>query len=119
VTPRAALSSSTGCLAVGGASPPVTADVATPVLAVGLLVFTVGLAVSFAGDRVRARITGLAVMASGALLALVAADPTDAATWWLAGPAGITFGGMIWFAALLHRWAAAGSDGPPTLEEPG
>ena len=72
-------------------------------LGVGAVVFTAGLAAVFAGVGLRARVVGLAVMALGALLSLLAADPREWATWWMAAMSVLTLCGLLAFAAGLAR----------------
>jgi hypothetical protein len=74
--------------------------------AIGAIVFTLGLVTSFARNRYRGRLVGLGAMAAGALTALVAADPTSPASWWMAVTGGLTLAGLLVFGAALGRWTA-------------
>lgn len=67
------------------------------------VVFLVGGVSTFVGRGARGRVIGLAVMATGALLWFVAAEPGAATTWWLVGKAGVTLLGMLAVAAWLAR----------------
>jgi hypothetical protein len=79
----------------------------TPILLVGLVVFGVGFIAVFARSGIRGRVPGLATIAAGALLVLVARAPTSAATWFVVATSAATFIGLLAFAAVLARRAAS------------
>jgi hypothetical protein len=87
------------------------------VVSIGVGLFAVGLAVTFAGVRSRPRVLGLAGMAAGALVVLVASDPSNPTVWAVAVTTGATLAGLVWFATLLARWAAERGEGPATLDD--
>ena len=76
-------------------------------LGIGLAVFLAGLGVVFAGARFRGRLAGLAGMALGALLAVVAAPPRP--SWLAAATVAVTLVPLLVIALLLHRRLAARS----------
>jgi hypothetical protein len=73
--------------------------------------------VAFAGVRLRGRVVGLGGMAAGALVALLAARPASAATWWMAAAGALTLAGLLVFALTLVRWSNERSGTPPVLDE--
>ncbi|GEM_PF-4701727 len=82
--------------------------------AAGVLACTAGVVVVFVAARVRARLTGLAAMASGALLALVAGDPSRAETWGMLVTSVATVVGLLAFAVALERRTSASGAAPWT-----
>jgi prepilin signal peptidase PulO-like enzyme (type II secretory pathway) len=86
-------------------------------LTVGALLFATGVALAFAGNRLRGRIVALTAMAAGALVVLISADPTHPATWWLAVTGAVTLAGLIAFARALGRWTERLTGDPAVLDE--
>ncbi len=86
------------------------------VTAAGALVGVVGVVAVFAATRMRARITGLAAMAVGALLALLAGAPLRAATWGMVATSAATVVGLLAFALALERRTSTSGAAPPTHE---
>ena len=80
----------------------------------GALVCVAGVAVVFAATRVRARLTGLAVMAAGSLLALLAGAPLRAQTWVMVATSLATVVGLLAFAVALERRTSASGAAPWT-----
>ena len=90
-------------------------------LIVSATIFLVGLAVTFAGRRLRGRLVGLGVMAVGAMLAFATAAPWELVPRYNLVVAGVTLLGMLAVGAWLARRLTGERDQPrrPTDEARG
>lgn len=82
----------------------------------GALVCVAGLVAVFVATRLRARLSGLAAMAAGALLALLAGDPSRPATWGMLATSVATVVGLLAFAIALERRTSVSEAAPRSRE---
>ncbi len=81
-------------------------------LIVSAAIFLVGLAVTFAGRRLRGRLVGLGLMGVGAVLALATAGPWELVPRYNLVVTGVTLLGMLAVGAWLARRLTGEHDQP-------